>query len=116
MRILIIDDMPERHRLIERLCRKQIKGDLSFFAATNADDAMGALTAERFDLVFFDHDLGHGGTGLDVARFVGTVIAIKPSRALVHSSNTVGAAEIVRTLADAGVPARTYSLVGLGGF
>src|SRR5258708_6046585 len=49
-------------------------------------------TKPMVDFIFWDHDLGEGGTGLDAAKFLVERFGISGSRwGLIHSWNNVGA-------------------------
>lgn len=62
-----------------------------------ADEALGHILRGVVTFISFDHDLGQGKTGYDVARFIeegahnGT---IKPIHYKVHSANPVGSINI----------------------
>jgi CheY-like chemotaxis protein len=120
MRILILDDNPERHDAFDTFLDG--KGHEVMHAWTYWD-AIGLLEDERFDLLYLDHDLNdhesasvisgmYGSrelTGLDVARFVARQLAddLKPERVVVHSWNPMGARSMVDILISVGISA-TY--------
>lgn len=65
--------------------------------AINAAQAIAAINTGEVDFISFDHDLGEGLTGYDVAKHIeegahnGT---INPIRYKVHSANPVGSDKI----------------------
>jgi len=60
VKILFLDDMPERHEAFNGWVGEMAKGKLPIVAhAYNAKDAISWLeTGEGWDLIFLDHDLG----------------------------------------------------------
>ena len=117
MKILVLDDDPDRHHTF-----KQILSGHQVTHVTSVDKCVAALKDHRFDLVFLDHDLadfsnenyvvGMYGyqelTGTDVARFMANdlPIAQRPHEVIVHSWNPDGAKRMVSTLQDAGFNVR----------
>lgn len=111
MKILFLDDSPDRHR--------QFFEDWDGHDITpvfTAAEAVTALKQHTFDLVFLDHDLGEfdtggycavpAGNGLDVARFIAAMPEEKRQfRVVVHSWNPVGAKHMRDCFAAAGVDA-----------
>jgi len=56
----------------------------------NYHEAIACLKAQRYDMVFFDHDLGEDTlSGMDVAKWVAQNIKL-PFLFYVHSANPVG--------------------------
>ena len=112
MRVLFLDDDPERHAEFMELRPDAVR-------VWTADEAMAALASERFDLVYLDRDLydhgalergiylarGQRDSGETVATFIASQPAdARPARVIVHSWNDDGAARMVATLKTAGVP------------
>jgi CheY-like chemotaxis protein len=123
MRILFLDDMETRHR---RFANWAVGHDVVH--VWSSDAAIAALSGQRFDVAFLDHDLkdehylelseglsedppaGHdpsarlSGTGMDVVdHIVGMRIDHQPGFVVVHSFNTPRAEEMVLRLADGDV-------------
>lgn len=66
------------------------KQDYQLYIARNYNEAINALTQQEFDIISFDHDIGIGKTGYDIAKYiVENNIKIKEGF-FVHSSNPVG--------------------------
>lgn len=65
--------------------------------AVNAAEAIAAINTGEVDFISFDHDLGQGPTGYDVAKYIeegahnGT---LNPIYYQVHSANPAGAEKI----------------------
>jgi len=77
-------------------------------AAHSSSDAYGCLRERKFDLAFFDHDLGEDASGSTIA---GRVLYQPddyqcPRAVWVHSLNSIGAANIASKFQSAGVPTR----------
>jgi hypothetical protein len=98
MRILFLDDSPERHRKTEPLL---IGHDVTW--TWTAPEAISARDGPRFDIAMLDHDLGgrvytHDeppspeGTGQDVATFIAQKMPgnRQPRYVVIHSFNGVG--------------------------
>jgi hypothetical protein len=80
---------------------KSLKWD---FVADNADQAIGILSTGQVTYMSFDHDLGYGLTGYDVAKFAENLARQgKIPRFIwaVHSSNPAGAKNIKLALMSA---------------
>lgn len=77
-------------------------------AAHSSSEAYPLLRERRFDLAFFDHDLGEAATGSTIAgQILYQPEEFKCPRAVwVHSHNPVGAANIESKFRSAGVPTR----------
>jgi len=106
VRILFLDDDPERHLHFQ----EKLDGlGCDITAVTTSSEAIAALEAATFEVVFLDHDLGGQvyvpsgpGTGFEVAqRLVGT--ANKSAQVIVHSVNEQGAREMLKVLGPAAV-------------
>src|SRR3954470_19303046 len=84
-------------------------------AATSSSEAYRLLRERKFDLAFFDHDLGEEATGSTIA---GKILYQPddyqcPRAVWVHSLNPIGAANIASKFNSAGVPTRVldYSVL-----
>ena len=78
------------------------KYDYQLYIARNYDEAVNALTQQEFDIISFDHDIGIGKTGYDIAKYiVENNIKIKEGF-FVHSSNPVGKFNIIQLLTHYG--------------
>lgn len=104
MRILILEDDENRIRQIRQAL---IGNDVTFArAAAEAINALNGLIP--FLIVSLDHDLGGGQmlpsdekSGYHVAQYIASMpAALRPSIALVHSFNTVGADRIISALSE----------------
>ena len=120
MRILVLDDDPERHsHFASNLTSHQV------VHVDTYDKVCDQLArSERFDLVYLDHDLNdhqarsvggptmYGGPreldGRDVATFIAKKLPKdkRPKKVIVHSWNQTGAAQMVAVLQKAGLPVR----------
>ena len=94
MKILIVEDTPDRQELLRRLLAGH-----DIVVVDSAEAAVGKLRGTAFDLVFLDYDLAGEGTGGDVASFLTTVDAAP--EVVVHSMNPEGVAAIRAVLPDA---------------
>lgn len=71
---------------------------------TNSADAIEAIRSGRVSAMSLDHDLGEGGTGYDVAKFIEEKAfqgALMPMELYVHSANPVGTNNIRRCIDNA---------------
>ena len=106
MRILFLDDDPERHEYFQE---KLLGLGCDITPVTTCEEAIGALKAWTYDVVFLDHDLGGQtyvpsgpGTGFEVAqRLVET--PNKAAQVIVHTINEKGAREMLKVLGPAAV-------------
>ncbi len=115
MRVLVLDDDDIRH--------EQFKVNLEGHDVVHVhtvEEAGNALAAEKFDLVYLDHDLNDHGyeskgdtsygrrelTGFEVARYIAQYLAPQkhPTKVIVHSWNPPGARMMVAVLRDVGIP------------
>jgi len=120
MRILIVDDMDERHDAFAAALAS-LEGAEVVHARTYAE-SIQCLDGPGFDLIFLDHDLGNecvvqgefAGkplTGLDIATHI-TLYLRKPqwpSSVIVHSMNPIGAEAIVTHLRGFGIQAQRWA-------
>jgi CheY-like chemotaxis protein len=104
MEILILDDDQVRHDWFR-----------SAFAAENHrsvlsyGDAIVALKAQRYDVIFLDHDLNEEEfTGADVACYIANEMPeeMRPKMVWIHSMNPVGASNIESIIRKAGIKTR----------
>jgi len=97
LRILLVEDGPERLEVLERLAR-----DHAWVAASTAARAIRLVESFPFDLVFLDYDLAGGARGDRVAEAIrGSKNA--RARVVVHSQSTPGARRIAAILPEAEV-------------
>lgn len=105
MRVLVIDDQQYRHQNFGDIFTRYYP-DWEIHQAWNAEEALKAFQEHKFDLVFFDHDLGYGDSGSSIAYQVldrpGKYKC--PGKAIVHSANWNGARNIAGWLEAGGVP------------
>ena len=72
--------------------------NFKIYIARTYDEAIKALNIYTFDIISFDHDIGIGPTGYDIAKYiVENNIRIKDGFK-VHSSNPVGRYNISQLL------------------
>jgi len=100
MKILILEDSPERQEKFARALR----GHMMAFVDT-ARDAILFLQDDKFDTVFLDHDLGGqvmvesgDGTGYEVACWLEQHPEHRPKQIIIHSLNPSGAARMKQAL------------------
>ena len=99
MRMLIIDDMKERHEGLTR--QHNVKYD-TIDSAYTYDEAIALLKTHTYDYITFDHDLndfkdGQERTGAIIARWMAEE-GIQCEASCVHSSNHMGALNILSIL------------------
>lgn len=114
MKILFLDDSPERHnKFFKDFPKEDITGVFT------AQEAIDALTHTKFNLVCLDHDLGEfnrngqeltleealeqkdrDGSGMDVANFIAHHMdpMLWPDSVLIHSHNPDGAKAMKKVL------------------
>lgn len=111
MKILFLDDNPQRHHKF-----KKATVGLDVTYAWTSDEAIKFLGETVFDQVSLDHDLeeklnmelpGQGkGSGYDVAMFIASLPKERqPKLAVVHSFNPEGARRMCVVLNKAGIHA-----------
>lgn len=110
MKILIIDDEEYRHDFIGPVLHKAWPG-ADIYHAYHADRALKLFEEIVFDVVFFDHDLGFGKNGSDIARaVVNDPHYKKPQMAIVHSLNYKGATSIQSHFTSANILCALFSV------
>ena len=101
MRVLILDDAPERHMAFaERLLGEEVTHVYLH------ESAVAVLKVEfSFDRVYLDHDLGTTATGYDTAKFIAVELPKekRPRLVVVHTNNPIGGDRMLRILQDGGV-------------
>jgi len=95
LRILIVEDSPERQTIMKNLFSHH-----AWILANTAARANKLLSAFEFDLVSLDYDLAGRDKGDQVARFLSKTKNIS-STVLIHSMNASGAQKILEILPDA---------------
>lgn len=114
MRILIVDDEPQRHDLF----MKRLGTVHDLVIVNNYASAVHQLEGAPFDLVHLDYDLdefvqnpvdagpyGKEKTGFDVARYMAGMVKSKwPKKVVVHSLNPAKAPLMLETLRGIGIP------------
>lgn len=110
-RILFLDDMDHRHERFMKLVHMIPPYDHDVVQVWTADKAIKALSGEKFDQVFLDHDLSHEDimvkvgadskmpTGMTVVDFI-MKMTDPPMDAIVHSCNSPAALEMAYRLAE----------------
>ena len=106
--ILILDDDDLRGRALTRIYSRKYAESFIVLVKTH-QEAAGYLARMPFDMVTLDHDLGTEHTGLDTARYIAQMLQ-PPPEVFVHSSNPVGADNMVQVLQTAGVNVKRVGL------
>lgn len=103
MEILVIDDEQERLRWFQDIL--EAAGHEVRLADT-ADVALDQIHEVQFDLVCFDHDIGPGMTGSQLAYHIFQYPRKfkTPKAVWIHTSNPNGAANIEAKCRSAGIP------------
>ncbi len=104
MKIFILED--NEHRMAK--FRRELIGCQIDHAATT-EEGTSLVVANKYDLLFLDHDLGgkemvdsfQGNTGYKLAEFIASFTPNKETPCVVHSCNPVGADNIVSVLRHA---------------
>ena len=106
MRILILEDSPERLILMKEALEHVSGLVLTHVETTN--EAISKLYQEEFDIVSLDHDLGGEvmvksgvGTGYEVAEWLANNPERQPPQIWLHSLNPVGLTNMGRVLPNA---------------
>jgi len=96
LRILIIEDSPERQEVLCRLCK-----DHAWVLVHTARRAIALLGAYDFDLILLDYDLASTEKGDRVAAFLAQS-SNQTVKVIVHAQNSPGAKKIqaILPLAD----------------
>jgi len=97
MKVLVIDDdKPVRQDWFADVFAR-FYPDWEVHVAWDADEALEAFKEHEFDLAFFDHDLGPGKNGSQIAYEMlnNPDIYTAPKCVWVHTNNSVGARNIV---------------------
>ena len=103
MNILVIDDDVARHEWFTARYEKH-----RIAPATTVDEAKGIIEWDDYDVAFFDHDLGDGGSMIELARWILEKGFLKHTKIIVHSMNSVGANNIVAELSYGGLDAIAF--------
>lgn len=98
MRILILEDDPERHKAFRRnLIGIEVK------IVEHTHEAIQLLQEEDWDALFLDHDLGGKvycesgpGTGWEVAEWLSRNLERAPKIVITHSLHDIGRANICK--------------------
>ena len=106
MRILFLDDDPERQRRV----RTALVGTV-LYAVETAADAIRVLSEHEFDVVMLDHDLGgeihqpsDETSGYGVAAAIANGDGKRPGMVVIHSFNGPGAVKMMVVLSEAKIP------------
>jgi len=95
LRILIVEDTPERQQVLTRLCKEH-----AWVLVHTGARARMLLGAYRFDLIFLDYDLAGPEKGDAVAAFL-PESPNQEARVIVHAMNSTGAQKIKAILPQA---------------
>jgi CheY-like chemotaxis protein len=95
LRVLLIEDTPERQEVLKQLFR-----DHAWILVHTANRAQTLLSAFEWDVIALDYDLAGEETGEEVAKYMATHRITAP-RVIVHSQNAVGRKRIRAWLPDA---------------
>jgi CheY-like chemotaxis protein len=104
MRILVLEDDPERHKYFRQLA---IENDLTIVETSS--ECIILLYNHTYDCLFLDHDLGGQvyvnsdlpNTGYEVAKWLEGHPERKPKNIIIHSLNGVGAQRMNQALPEA---------------
>ncbi|KKN70880.1 hypothetical protein LCGC14_0426660 [marine sediment metagenome] len=104
MHIFILED--NKYRMVK--FRRELIGHKIDHAET-VEQGTSLVVANKYDLLFLDHDLGgeemvdssKGSTGYKLAEFIASFTPNKETPCVVHSCNPAGSANIVRVLPHA---------------
>jgi CheY-like chemotaxis protein len=105
MKILLLDDMVERHTLIHKFLSQYMPETYSLYIAYDVKEAIDLASELEFDIMFLDHDLGEPAgceePVLNGMNFVKTLITLripKPKAIFVHSVNFPAATGMINFL------------------
>ena len=107
MRVLILDDLQERHDIFDMFLRAG--ENLLYHAYTHAAAIVLLHSQPVFDVVYLDYNLGPDDcTGLDTARYIAEILpkSKRPAEVLIHSADVLGAPQMLKMLRRSGVRAR----------
>jgi CheY-like chemotaxis protein len=107
MRVLILDDLQERHDIFDMLLDSN--ENTLYHAYTHAAAIVLLYSQSAFDTVYLDYNLGTTDiTGLDTAKYIAEILPKhkRPREVIVHSADVMGAPKMLRTLKSGGVKAR----------
>lgn len=98
MNIFILEDSAERIWLFKNKLKDN--NDLTF--SDNVEASKTILSENKFDVLFFDHDLDgrvfvsskDENTGYQLAKWIANETSIKVPQVIIHSMNPVGAENI----------------------
>lgn len=104
MKIFILEDNP--YRMVK--FRRELIGHKIDHADT-VQNGTSLVFANKYDLLFLDHDLGgeemvdsiRGDTGYQLAKFIASFTKNKETPCVVHSCNPAGADNIIQVLPHA---------------
>jgi CheY-like chemotaxis protein len=102
-KIFLLDDSAKRLQRLQRLFAPHV-----IRHTASAFEAITILTTEKFDLILLDHDLTEDdhhwiaeGTGLEVAKFLGSnYTANDDTLIVVHTMNPAGGHQMMAALAN----------------
>ena len=112
MNILFLDDDEIRHEMFEKWVIKGIQATTT----KSYKEFIAVAPLKNWDIIFLDHDLGvedqmciphvtnRFPTGSDVARYM-IENDIKAKKIIIHSYNSVGAANMINIFKEIGVTA-----------
>ena len=112
MNILFLDDDEIRHEMFEKWVIKGIQATTT----KSYKEFIAVAPLKNWDIIFLDHDLGvedqmciphvtnRFPTGSDVARYL-IENDIKAKKIIIHSYNSVGAANMINIFKEVGVTA-----------
>lgn len=98
MKVLIVDDMDERHKMISLHLESFIPKDLFIDHAYVPGTAIVLLRKAQYDFVFLDHDMGHDLNGADIACCMYRDSFWVPPFVFIHTSNSDGGQRISEIL------------------
>jgi CheY-like chemotaxis protein len=100
MRVLILEDSPERHKVFRRKLR-----NVYYVITDDAPTTIELLNRHYWDVLFLDHDLqgkafvrSGRGTGYEVANWLAHHPHRMPKQIIIHSMNPAGARNMKRVL------------------
>ena len=102
MKILVLEDDPQRHKVFKRnLIGSEYK------IVETAEDCIACLKESSWSVLFLDHDLGGKqmvesgpGTGYEVAEWISKNPDQGPNEIVLHTFNPSGAKNMQRVLGD----------------